>query len=191
MSNGMKTAGKVLCWILAVLLLLGIVGVIVYFVAKEQGVTYYVEYGGEKYYANTEGSSFWLEPGETFSFKVQTLEGEIADYAVTVTSNPETNFEFTAGGKLYVWHGSSEKDNDYTELFKPEKAEDGFTLTAPQKAMVQDALEWKYGGEIELSGDLPQDNYFLLTITVSDSSVIFPFHADPIRVELNSTNIVF
>lgn len=46
MSKGLNTAGKVVAWVLAVLLLVGVAGVIVYFVAKEEGADYYVEIGG-------------------------------------------------------------------------------------------------------------------------------------------------
>lgn len=191
MSNGMKTVGKVIAWFLAILLVLGLIGVGVYYVAKEQGITYLVEHGGEKYYANTEGASLWLMPGESFSFKVQSLEGENVDYAVAITSSPETNFEFTADDKLYVWYGSSEKDNDYTELFKPEKAEDGFTVTIPPDFGLEAALEWKYGKNIGLPEELPTGDYFLLTVTVSGSSIAFPFNTEKFRLELDPPGIVF
>ena len=191
MSKGLKTVGKAVTWVLAILLLLGIIGIVVYYVAKEQGITFYVGYGGEKYYANTEGASLWLTPGETFSFKVQLLEGKNADYAVAVTSNPEANFEFTVNGKLHVWSGSSEKDNDYTELFKPEKAGDGFTLTIPQDFGMQAALEWKYGEAIEMPEELPKEDYFLLIITVSGSSIAFPFNTEKFRIKLDTSEIVF
>ena len=57
MNSGLNTAGKIVFWFLAVLLVIGIAGTIVYFVAREEGVTYYVAYAGKKYYGNTEGRS--------------------------------------------------------------------------------------------------------------------------------------
>ena len=35
MSKGLNTAGKIVAWVLAILLLAGVAGVIIYFVAKE------------------------------------------------------------------------------------------------------------------------------------------------------------
>lgn len=55
MSKGLNTAGKIVAWVLAILLLAGVAGVIVYFVAKEEGADYYVEYNGEKYLGNARG----------------------------------------------------------------------------------------------------------------------------------------
>ena len=41
-----STLSKIITYILVVLLLLGFAGVIVYFVAKNEGVSFYVEYDG-------------------------------------------------------------------------------------------------------------------------------------------------
>ena len=49
MGKGLNTVGKIVAWVLAILLLAGVAGVIVYFVAKEEGADYFVEYNGEKY----------------------------------------------------------------------------------------------------------------------------------------------
>ena len=46
MSKGLNTAGKIVAWVLAILLIAGVAGVIVYFVAKEEGADYFVEYNG-------------------------------------------------------------------------------------------------------------------------------------------------
>ena len=44
MGKGLNTAGKIVTWLLAVLLLVGVAGAVFYFVAKEEGADYYVEY---------------------------------------------------------------------------------------------------------------------------------------------------
>ena len=47
-ANGTINAiGKIITYILVVLLVLGIAGGISYFVLRNQGITYYVEYDGE------------------------------------------------------------------------------------------------------------------------------------------------
>ena len=51
MGKGLNTAGKIVTWLLAVLLLVGVAGAVFYFVAKEEGADYYVEFNGEKYSA--------------------------------------------------------------------------------------------------------------------------------------------
>ena len=166
--------GKVVFGILSVLLIVGIAGALTCFISKQEGVTYYVEYSGERFYGNSYGKNLWMEPGKAHTFQVKSLSGKEVDYTVTITSNEGTNFEFSLDDRLYVWHGSDKKNNDYTAMFEIEKKTDGFTVTAPQKAMVQDALEWKYGGEVVILEELPQAEYFLLTISVADSVVVFP-----------------
>ena len=53
-ANGVKNGMvKIITWLLVVLLLLGVAGIVVQFAIKEQGLNYYVEYGGQKYYNNT------------------------------------------------------------------------------------------------------------------------------------------
>ena len=43
MGKGLNTVGKIVAWVLAVLLIVGVAGVIVYFVAKGEGADYFVE----------------------------------------------------------------------------------------------------------------------------------------------------
>ena len=117
MGKGMNTAGKIVAWVLAVLLIVGVAGVIVYFVAKEEGADYFVEYNGEKYLGNAEGGKLDITAGKEYRFEVRSLTGENVNFDVKVTSNPANNFEYTVDGKLCVWNGSDEKANDYTEIF--------------------------------------------------------------------------
>ena len=64
MGKGLNTAGKIVAWVLAVLLIVGVAGVIVYFVAKEEGADYFVEYNGEKYLGNAEGGKLDITEGK-------------------------------------------------------------------------------------------------------------------------------
>ena len=64
-ANGTINAiGKIITYILVVLLVLGIAGGISYFVLRNQGITYYVEYDGEKYLADSDGGSLYLPPSD-------------------------------------------------------------------------------------------------------------------------------
>ena len=85
-SNGALGAiGKVITYILVVLLVLGIAGMVAYFALRAQGVTYYVEYNGERYIANGDGGSIALLNGKTYNFAVKSLTGEEVNYSVKVT----------------------------------------------------------------------------------------------------------
>lgn len=49
-GGGINTVTKIIVWVLVVLLLLGAAGVIAYYVLKDEGVSFYVEYNGERYF---------------------------------------------------------------------------------------------------------------------------------------------
>ena len=66
---------KIITYILVVLLLLGFAGVIVYFVAKDEGVSFYVEYDGERYYSGIDDDELFLVSGENHSCSVKSLTG--------------------------------------------------------------------------------------------------------------------
>ena len=83
----LNSIGKVLTYIFVVLLVLGIAGMVAYFALRGQGVTYYVEYNGERYVANGDGGSLELLNGETHTFSVKSLTGGEVNYSVKVTSN--------------------------------------------------------------------------------------------------------
>ena len=54
---------RILTYLLVVLLVLGVAGMIAYFALRSQGVTYYVEYNGERYFANGDGGSLFFASG--------------------------------------------------------------------------------------------------------------------------------
>lgn len=193
MGKGLNTAGKIVAWVLAILLLAGVAGVIVYFVAKEEGADYYVEYGGAKYYGNAEGGKLNITSGEEYRFEVKSLTGENVNFDVKVTSNPANNFEYTVDGKLCVWNGSDEKANDYTDIFNVQKDETGFTMRVPEQFGIYDILQAKYPGQTVDSGSLDAKDYFLLTVSVGESSVAFRFgtSAATMGITLDPPEIVF
>lgn len=187
-------AGKVITYILVVLLVLGIAGMAAYFVLRSQGVTFYVVYDGERYLANGDGGSLELLNGETNTFSVKSLTGGEVNYSVKVTSNGANNFSFTTNGEIwYLWNDDETKD-DYTDIFEVEKSADSFTITIPADFSVEKAVEEKFDGEVVLQDESDIQNdlcYFVLIVSVDESTVCLPFSFFDFTVTLNPPSIVF
>ena len=192
-SNGVFGAiGKVITYILVVLLVLGIAGMVAYFALRAQGVTYYVEYGGERYVANGDGGSIELLNGATSNFTVKSLTGGEVNYDVKVVSNSSNNFSFTCNGKIYQFVSTEEANNDYSEVFGLEKGADGFSLSFPDGFTVEQAVEEKFGGEVLFDEELQSDKaYFVISVTSEDSAVNLWFTFSGLTVMLNPPQIIF
>ena len=93
-ANGDTRSRVIITWVLVVLLVLGVAGGLAYLAMRSQGMTYYVEYGGERYVANGEGGSVWLPTDSERTFAVKSLTGNEVNYSVKVTSNDANNFDF-------------------------------------------------------------------------------------------------
>lgn len=190
-ANGVKNGMvKIITWLLVVLLLLGVAGIVVQFAIKEQGLNYYVEYGGQKYYNNTENSNIWISPNQKRSFTVKSITGKTVDYTVKITANPANDFGFILDGKYYQFYSTTEEKNDYTEIFEVQKSAEGFTVTIPKGMTVQKAVEKQYGGEIELTEELGMFEYFLITVTMDKESVVLPFKFEMV-ITLDTPSIIF
>lgn len=188
-KNGLT---KFLTYVLALLLVLGAAGVIVYFVLQESGITFSVEYNDEKYYSDTEDSCLFLTSGESHTFYVRSLTGESVDYSVKIISNKDQSFDFTMGGSLYQFYSAEASLNDYTEIFDVQVNGDTFFITLPQNLTVQAAVEQRFGNEIVIEGELQNDIcYFILTVSVGSSCVQLPFYSDAFRFKFDTPSIVF
>ena len=124
-------AGKLVTWLLVVLLVLGLAGGAAYLVMKSRGMTFYAETEGEKIFGGAEKTLFFRS-GRTYEFAVRALEGGEVNYFVSLSSNPANNFEFVLDGKTYRFSGADEAGNDYAEVFSLCKRTDGFSLTIPE-----------------------------------------------------------
>ena len=185
-------AGKVITYILVVLLVLGIAGMVAYFVLRSQGVTFYVEYDGERYLANGDGGSLGLVNGETHTFSVKSLTGGEVNFDVNVVSNSSNNFSFTCNGKVFQFVSTEETSNDYSEEFGLEKSADGFSLTLPDHFTVEQAIEIKYGGDVSFEKELESDKaYFVISVTSDESVVSLWFTFYDLTVTLNPPQIIF
>lgn len=193
MSKASDVFGKIIIWVLVVLLVLGIIAVALFFVMREKGITYYVEYNGEKYLAGSDGGSLWLPPSDNpYRLSVKSLTGGEVNYTVKITSNKANNLMFTVGDELwYLWNDNAEKD-DYTEVFDLQKQTDGFSLTIPEDFTVEKAIETKYNADIELQDELHNDLcYFVITVSVGKTAVNLWFSFNELTVTLAPPQIIF
>lgn len=194
-ANGaMGAVGKVITYILVVLLILGIAGMVAYFALRAQGVTYYVEYNGERYVANGDGGSLSFVTGETYEFSVNSLTGGEVNYDVRVTANAANNFTFVYDGLVYQFVSTTEENNDYSEIFGLQKNADGFSLSFPDGFTVEQAIETKYGGDVSFEKELESDKaYFVISVVADKSSVElwFAFGVKVTGVTLDPPQIIF
>ena len=195
MGKGLNTVGKIVAWVLAILLLAGVAVVIVYFVAKEEGADYYVEYNGERYFSGISGGELGLISGEEHRFSVKSISGENAEYAVSVTANGQNNFAYVYGGEFYDFYAADdEQNNDYSSVLGLEKGEEGFSVTIPAGLDVEGAVEAKRGGDVQLQDKL-QDNipYFAITVTSGGNalSLLFTFGVQTSGISFDRSGIVF
>lgn len=193
-SGVIDVLGKILTWVLVVLLVLGIAGMAVYFVLRLQGVTFYVEYKGERYFANGDGGSVWLPTDSENSFSVKSLTGGEVNYDITVQSNSSNNFDFVIGGEYKQFYSTTDENNDYAEVFGLQKKADGFSLTLPDHFTVEQAVETQYGGDIELQNGYEISDelcYFVITVTSDESTVSLWFTFSDLTISLDPPAIVF
>lgn len=191
-----NSIGRIFTYILSVLLMLGIAGMVVYFALRVQGVTYYVEYGGEKYFANSESGNIQLVIGQTHSFSVKSLTGGEVNYSVTVQSNYANNFDFVFDDKYWQFCSATDENNDYSAVFGLQKKTDSFSLTLPDCFSVEQAIEEKYGGEVVLLNDYEINTelcYFVIVIASGDSTVSLPFslYVKVEGISLDPSQIIF
>lgn len=189
----MSTVMKILTWVLAVLVLLGVAGGAAYLALRSRGMTFTVEYDGKQYLSNSDGDGLDLKTGQTHFFQVKSLTGGEVNYTVRVMANGARDFAFGMDGKMYRFYGT-EQDNDYTEQFGIHRDREGFTLTIPEGYTVLQAIGEKYGGKIEpeILPD-PAAAYFILSVTADENTVglWFRLYTPVADVSLGPPGIVF
>lgn len=172
MSKGSGVFGKIVVGVLAVLLILGIVVIALYFSMRGQGIAYYVEYNGSRYWGGSDGDALSLGLGETHKFSVKSLTGGDVNYSVKVVSNSANSFRFSVGDELYTLYSDDEERNDYSDVFGLEQTVSGFSVTIPQDMTVESAIEQKYGGEVVLFEEVSANvSYFMIVVSAGDTSV--------------------
>lgn len=193
-SRAGNAVGKVLTYILFVLLVLGVAGMIAYFTLRSQGVTYYVEFDGKRYFGNTDGGSLALADGTTHEFTVKSLSGGEVNFDVKVQSNSANNFAFTVDGVYKQFYSTTAENNDYSEIFGLQKDKGGFSLAVSDGLTVEQAVETKYGGDVLFEKELENNKaYFVISVTAEESAVNlwFVFDVDVEGITLNPPSITF
>ena len=194
MSKANDAFGKFVVWLLAVILVVAVVGVVLFFALREKGLTNYVEYDGERYMIGSDDGELFLRRGKTHEFSVKSLTGGEVNYDVKVVSNSANNFTFVCDGKPQSFCGTDEELNDYSDIFGLEKAAGGFSLSFPDGFTVEQAVEEKFGGEVLFDEELQSDKaYFVISVVADESSVDlwFVFGAKVTGVTLDPPQIVF
>ena len=193
-GGGMNTVTKIIVWVLVVLLLLGAAGVIVGYVLQNEGVSFYVEYNGERYFSSVSEADLSFEMCDTYTFDVKSLTGESVDYSVSVLSNSEHIISFTFNGENHnSYVGGDNDNNDYSSVFGLRKDKDGFSITLPQGFSVVEAIKAKYGGEVELQGELQSVPYFVIVVSSGENTLnlYFSFGENVTGITVNTPSIVF
>ena len=132
--NGVvNTITKIITWVLVVLLMLGIIGGVAYFALRSQGVTFYVEYGGEKYFAAGEGGSIKLYNLVDNSFSVRSLKGEDVNYDVKVYANSANDFAFRITTTSTTSSAPMTKLITTTPKFRHKEGQGGFHTHLPSR----------------------------------------------------------
>lgn len=192
MGKAIGVFGKILTYILIVLLVLGVAGGITYFVARAQGVSFFVEFDNQKYFSNVENKNLSLEDNAAYDFSVKSLTGKNIDFKVQITANPDNNFAFSAGTEIgFLWSKDTAK-NDYTEFFNVEKNENGFSVAISKNMTVQSVIESKYGSDIVPEKEIQSDlDYFVIEVTSGKNVVRLPFRFFKLTLTLDPSEIIF
>lgn len=176
MSKASGVFGKIVIWVLVVLLILGITAIALFFVMREKGADYYVEYNGERYLGGTDDKNIFLAAGERQEFFVKTLAGGDTEFSVKVVSNADNNLRFSVGTELYYLYNGNEELDDYSAVFDLQTSATGFSLSIPSDMTIETAIEAKYGGDAVLLDGLSDSlSYFELLVTVGKSEVVLRF----------------
>ena len=194
-TKSQNVFARILTYILVVLLLLGFAGVIVYFVAKDEGVSFYVEYDGQRYYSGVDNDELFLRSGEPHNFSVKSLTGNEVDYSVSILSCGNDNFTFVYDGEFYDFYSADNStNNDYSSVFDIQKDKSGFTLLISDGTTVESLIEQKFGGDILLQDNLQSDvSYFVITVSDGENVVAlyFSFGTEVEGITFDKQQIVF
>lgn len=198
MSKAGNTFGKVMIWLLAIIIMIVIVGAVLYFTLRGEGATYFVQYGSETYYVNSANAELSLQTDIPQEFAVKSLTGGNVGYTVKVVANEANNFRFSFGDELHSLYSGNDGLDDYSDLFALQKNGDGFCISVPSRTSVEDFIETKYGGDVVIIDELSENMaYFSIVVSFENGSINIPFSFDgqiQIFVEditVNPPSIVF
>ncbi len=176
MSKASGAFGKFMLWLFAGVLIVAVIGVALYFGLREQGMTYFVEYNGQRYWGGMNDGSLFLRTGETQEFTVKSLTSGEVEFDVKITSNSDNNIAFAYNEEYHNSYADNADTNDYSDVFGLQADTNGFSVAIPLDMTVETAIETKLGGDITLIDELSDSTaYFVITVTVDENSVNLPF----------------
>ena len=197
----MKTIKTICIALILVAIVALIVGVIVYFSKMTNGFqedfkTFYLEYEGKEITAKE--SKLSLNPDSENRFDIKYFVGfepnENADntYSVEIIPNGAYgDLVYTVDGKKYCY-GDME---NFAGIFKVERNEKYFTVTAPKEVTLMALLSAKYPEQaVELSGDFAEENnyYYTLRVSTYSGSTVYNINFNfNLRISLDKDGIVF
>lgn len=158
--------GKIIAYILLVLVLVSAIGFIAYFTGGFTSgfKTFYVEIDGDQIL--TSESGYKIPTGESMKVDVKyTMSNEKSGYSVKVVPNKLAgkDFDFTLDGEVYSYHG----EKDLTAGFDIDYGDTSFTIKP--KGTITDILSAVYpGSTVEDCRDFAYDNMFTLIVTSHD-----------------------
>lgn len=194
MGKAKSASGKFVVWLLAVVFIIAVVCIALFFILRERGLTNYVEYNGERYFLGSDGGELFLRRGKTHEFSVKSLTGGEVEFDVKITSNSDNNIAFAYNEEYHNFYTGNAETDDYSDVFGLQAETDGFSVTIPQDMTVEQAIETKMGGDITLLDEISDSTaYFVITVTVDESSVdlLFVFGVEVSGVTLNPPSIIF
>lgn len=170
-----KKAGRVIAWILLILLLVLGIALILRFTnnGTDTFKTFYVSQGNQ-IYATTD--TVKVLSGTPAKFEVHYTFDVLGDtqreFKVQVLTYAEKTFDYTVDGQPYEYRDGT----DLTEAFETEKDVAGGKFTVQVPLTLEAALEKAYGGEVvfpEGEPDLSATPYYEIRVTsYNEKSVI-------------------
>lgn len=192
-----KKIGKIVAFVLVVLLLVGAIGLIF---ALTNGFTedfkqFYLTCGDDKIMTQEDAREF--KNGETYTFGVKYIFDagvtKSKDYSVKIVSNAEKTFSYIADGKMYAFKGGE----DYSSEFSLKKDEGAFTFTIPKGGLTEAITEHLSCKSVEVANpELLKDGYFFSIVVTSYNkkatyTVKIKLLANVTGVEFEQEDIVF
>lgn len=185
---------KIIAWVVIVLVLVGSIGAIVYFMGGSQGgyKSFYLTVNGDKVMTSAKGYEATIANPLQVEVKYSLEDDAAGDYTVKIVPNQLSgkDFDFTLDDDVY----SFQAEKDLTEGFLIEKNGNSFTVTP--KGTVNDVMAAIYPsytvGDISMNA---YDNMFLLVVSTEDGensvSVAFSIPEDLAGVILDPPHIEF
>ena len=192
----MKTASKIIVYVLIVLALVGVIGFIAKFTSgfTSEFKTFYVTIGDKDIMSTA--SDYTISKDESLKVDVKytfnSSESEVSGYSVKIIPNAieGKDFDFTVDGEVY----SFQKETDLSDGFYIEESKDSFIITP--KGDLTDILRAIYpDAEVSDCTGKAYPNMFTLVVTSynGESSVIINFAVMelPTKVILDKESIIF